>query len=71
MDRKKEFREMLDMQQATNNQVDSDWVKKKREWYRAVWIECGELMEHYGHPQQGGALVTKHTLRRGADVRFD
>ncbi len=48
MDRKKEFREMLDMQQATNNQVDSDWVKKKREWYRAVWIECGELMEHYG-----------------------
>ena len=22
--------------------------RKNREWYRAIWIECGELMEHYG-----------------------
>ncbi|MGR8950178.1 MAG: dUTP diphosphatase [Gammaproteobacteria bacterium] len=39
---------MLEMQDAMNRKVDEDWLDKKREWYRAVWIECSELMDHYG-----------------------
>ena len=26
----------------------ADWMSRGREWYRAIWIECAELMEHYG-----------------------
>ena len=39
---------MLEMQDAMNRKVDDDWLDKNREWYRAVWIECAELMDHYG-----------------------
>lgn len=39
---------MLEMQDAMNSRVDSDWIERGREWYRAVWIECAELMDHYG-----------------------
>jgi dimeric dUTPase (all-alpha-NTP-PPase superfamily) len=40
---------MLDMQNEMNCQVDRDWVNQNREWYRAIWIECAELMDHFGH----------------------
>ena len=39
---------MLGMQDAMNARVDRDWIKHDREWYRAIWIECAELMDHYG-----------------------
>ena len=39
---------MMLMQDAINRQIDEDWADKGREWYRAIWIECAELMEHYG-----------------------
>lgn len=39
---------MLAMQDEMNSRVDRDWIARGREWYRAVWIECAELMEHYG-----------------------
>lgn len=39
---------MLEMQDAMNRKVDDDWLERNREWYRAVWIECAELMDHYG-----------------------
>jgi hypothetical protein len=39
---------MLEMQDAMNSRVDRDWLERDREWYRAVWIECAELMDHYG-----------------------
>ncbi len=45
---KKLIYEMIELQDAMNKRVDIDWVDKNREWYRAIWIECGELMEHYG-----------------------
>ena len=45
---KKLIHEMIELQDAMNRKVDIDWVEKNREWYRAIWIECGELMEHYG-----------------------
>jgi dimeric dUTPase (all-alpha-NTP-PPase superfamily) len=39
---------MLGMQSDINSRVDKDWLDRNREWYRALWIECGELMDHYG-----------------------
>jgi hypothetical protein len=40
---------MLDMQHRMNTRVHSDWRQQQFAWYRAVWIECGELMDHYGY----------------------
>ena len=45
---KKLIHEMIQLQDAMNIKIDIDWVDKNREWYRAIWIECGELMEHFG-----------------------
>jgi len=39
---------MLEMQDGMNSRVDRDWIEHDREWYRAIWIECAELMDHYG-----------------------
>lgn len=39
---------MLRMQDDMNSRVDADWLARGREWYRAIWIECAELMDHYG-----------------------
>ena len=40
---------MLTMQHNMNTRVHENWVDQNFEWYRAAWIECGELIEHYGY----------------------
>jgi len=40
---------MLTMQDNMNSRVHENWVDQNFEWYRAAWIECGELIEHYGY----------------------
>ena len=40
---------MLTMQDSMNTRVHEDWISQEFEWYRAAWIECGELIEHYGY----------------------
>ena len=40
---------MLTMQHNMNTRVHENWVEQHFEWYRAVWIECGELIDHYGY----------------------
>ncbi|MEE4144834.1 MAG: dUTP diphosphatase [Halieaceae bacterium] len=40
---------MLAMQHRMNTRVHEHWVEQNFEWYRAAWIECGELIEHYGY----------------------
>ena len=40
---------MLTMQNSMNTRVHEDWSTQGFEWYRALWIECGELIEHYGY----------------------
>ncbi len=40
---------MLAMQHAMNTRVHENWVEQDFAWYRAAWIECGELIEHYGY----------------------
>lgn len=43
------FVTMLGMQDRMNQKVHADWITQEFEWYRAIWIECGELVEHYGY----------------------
>ncbi|MEM9256928.1 MAG: dUTP diphosphatase [Pseudomonadota bacterium] len=40
---------MLSLQDRMNTRVHEHWIAQNFEWYRAIWIECGELMEHYGY----------------------
>lgn len=40
---------MLTMQDKMNSRVHPDWIQQDFAWYRATWIECGELIEHYGY----------------------
>lgn len=40
---------MLTMQHNMNTRVHENWISQNFEWYRAAWIECGELIEHYGY----------------------
>lgn len=40
---------MLDMQERMNRKVHPDWIAQDFAWYRALWIECGELVDHYGY----------------------
>lgn len=43
------FVTMLEMQNSMNKKVHPEWVEQHFEWYRATWIECGELVDHYGY----------------------
>ena len=39
---------MLELQDSMNTKVNADWQNQGYEWYRAIWVECAELMDHYG-----------------------
>jgi dimeric dUTPase (all-alpha-NTP-PPase superfamily) len=40
---------MLTLQDRMNTKVHPQWADQRFEWFRAIWIECGELVEHYGY----------------------
>lgn len=42
------LRTMASMQQAHNEQVHPDWKTQGYEYYRAIWVECAELLDHFG-----------------------
>ncbi len=39
---------LLQMQDDMNTKVNPDWRSQGNEWYRAIWIECGEMLDHFG-----------------------
>ncbi len=39
---------MLQLQDSMNSKVNPDWRSAGNEWYRAIWIEASEMLEHYG-----------------------
>ena len=39
---------MLEMQDAMNTRVHPEWRKQGFAWYRAIWTECAELLDHHG-----------------------
>lgn len=44
-----QLKTMLGMQDSMNKKVHIHWREQGFEWYRAIWIECGELMDHIGY----------------------
>ncbi|BFN00738.1 MULTISPECIES: dUTP diphosphatase [Moraxella] len=39
---------MLTMQDSMNTTVNNHWRNENNPWYRAMWTECAELMDHIG-----------------------
>ena len=39
---------MLELQEGMNRRVASDWRERGFAWYRAIWTECAEMLDHYG-----------------------
>ncbi|MCZ6709539.1 MAG: dUTP diphosphatase [Gammaproteobacteria bacterium] len=39
---------MAEMQDSHNKHVHPDWLTQGYEYYRAVWVECAELLDHFG-----------------------
>lgn len=39
---------MLELQNNMNQKVNKNWQTEGFAWYRAIWVECAELMDHYG-----------------------
>ena len=39
---------MAAMQERHNRLVHPQWAAQGHEYYRAVWVECAELLEHFG-----------------------
>jgi len=42
------LRTMADLQEAHNQHVHPDWRTQRYEYYRAIWVECAELLDHFG-----------------------
>lgn len=42
------LRTMADMQEAHNRHVHPEWRTQGYEYYRAIWVECAELLDHFG-----------------------
>lgn len=40
--------QMLSLQDAMNSRVSDTWRVNNYEWYRAIWVECAEMLDHYG-----------------------
>ncbi len=39
---------MLELQDAMNCKVNPEWRQAGYAWYRAIWTECAEMLDHYG-----------------------
>ena len=45
---REKIKEMLDLQNKINEKVHPHWREQNFDWYRAIWVECAELLDHYG-----------------------
>ena len=43
-----QIQQMLTLQDAMNSRVSDTWRENNYEWYRAIWVECAEMLDHYG-----------------------
>lgn len=44
----KQLEQMLSLQDAMNSRVSETWRTNGYEWYRAIWVECAEMLDHHG-----------------------
>lgn len=42
------FEIMLQLQDDMNSKVHSDWREQGFPWFRAIWVESAEMLDHYG-----------------------
>ena len=40
--------QVAQMQDAMNSRVSETWRTNNYEWYRAIWVECAEMLDHHG-----------------------
>jgi dimeric dUTPase (all-alpha-NTP-PPase superfamily) len=45
---KTQISQMLTMQDAMNSRVSETWRENGYQWYRAIWVECAEMLDHHG-----------------------
>ena len=45
---RQQLQTMLELQDAINKRMHPKWRTQHFEWCRAIWVECAELMEHFG-----------------------
>ncbi|MGB1263673.1 MAG: dUTP diphosphatase [Cognaticolwellia sp.] len=45
---KNQISQMLSMQDAMNSRVSETWRENNYQWYRAIWVECAEMLDHHG-----------------------
>ena len=43
-----QLKSMLELQDSMNTKVNDKWREQNFAWYRAIWVECAELMDHFG-----------------------
>ncbi len=43
-----QIQQMLTLQDAMNSKVSDTWRDNNYEWYRAIWVECAEMLDHHG-----------------------
>ena len=46
--REAQLEQMLVMQDEMNSCVSDTWRENGYEWYRAIWTECAEMLDHHG-----------------------
>lgn len=44
----KKMMAMLALQNSMNHKVHPEWRAQNFQWYRAIWVESAELMDHFG-----------------------
>ena len=42
---------MLEMQNAMNTKVHEQWFSQGFGWYRAIWVECAEMLDRLSPAQ--------------------
>ena len=45
---KQQILTMLHLQNEMNAKVHPNWREQGYQWYRAIWVECAEMMDHHG-----------------------
>ncbi|MCX2779358.1 dUTP diphosphatase [Microbulbifer thermotolerans] len=45
---KQQLQTMLALQDEINTLVNDNWREQNFAWYRAIWVESAELLDHYG-----------------------
>ncbi|WP_444932318.1 dUTP diphosphatase [Microbulbifer sp. SSSA002] len=45
---KQQLQVMLTLQDEINTVVNENWREQNFAWYRAIWVESAELLDHYG-----------------------